>query len=73
MRTYNQELIAMVKATGQELIDRAEELVGESELTTNFSIILELPQRTDKLYAPTITVRKEHISESALKVLCDES
>lgn len=40
---YRKKLIEMVKELGQEVIDRAEELVGDTELLSEFDIWLRFP------------------------------
>lgn len=53
---YKTYLISLVKASGQEVIDRAEEMV-DGELITDFSITLHFPQGG----VPTIEITREHI------------
>lgn len=38
--TFNEKLVKEVKALGQEVIDRAEDLVGNGDLITDFNIWL---------------------------------
>ena len=45
-RPYNERLIEQVKALGQDVIDRAEDLVGSGDLITDFDIWLRFPQGT---------------------------
>jgi len=65
MTEYNKLLIELVKQSGQELIDRAEELVGESELIADFYIRLEFPQDS----IPTIEAFKSVVNRKAIKVM----
>ena len=69
--TYREKLIAMVKASGQELINRAEDLVGQGGHITDFNIWLRFPQ--GEFPTPTIEVTREHISTRAVNVLCPEA
>ena len=69
--TYREKLIAMVKATGQELIDRAEDLVGQGTEVTDFDIWLQFPQGACEV--PKIEVRREHIATRAFHVLYPEA
>ena len=62
---YREQLIKLVKASGQEVIDRAEELVGDGELLTDFTIQLLFPQDS----VPTIYTTREYISKKAMEVL----
>lgn len=63
---YRQHLIELVKASGQEVIDRAEDLVGNGDLITDFNIWLWFPQDGN---CPTIEVTKEHVSKKAMSVI----
>lgn len=65
--TYRERLIAMVKASGQELIDRAEDLVGQGTEITDFDVWLRFPQEPYEV--PKIEVRREHIATRAFNVL----
>lgn len=48
--TFEEQMVEMVKATGQELIDRAEELVGEGEAMTEPKVQDEIDFILDTLY-----------------------
>ena len=65
-RPYNERLIEQVKALGQEVIDRAEDLVGEGDLITDFDIWLRFPQ---DMSFPTIEVTRSHTSRRYLDIL----
>lgn len=65
MTEYNKLLIELVKQSGQEIIDRAEELVGESELIADFHIYLNFPQDS----VPTIEAVKSVVNRKAYKVM----
>lgn len=65
MTEYNKLLIELVKQSGQEIIDRAEELVGESELIADFYIYLNFPQDS----VPTIEAVKSVVNRQAYKVM----
>ena len=62
---YREKLTAMVKAAGQEVIDRAEDLVGNGDLITDFNIWLRFPQNE----LPTIEVSREHIVKRSIDFL----
>lgn len=69
---YKETLVGMVKACGEELIERAEDLVGEADLMTVFNLYISFP--TDgRIFTgvPTIEVTREYQSEKAIKVLVD--
>ena len=61
---YVPYLVEQVKAAGQEIIDRAEDLVGIGELMTSFDIWLRFPQDG----APTIEVSREYLSKKGLSL-----
>ena len=67
-RPYNEKLIEQVKALGQEVIDRAEDLVGSGDLITDFDIWLRFPQDS----FPTIEVTRSHASRRYLDILNKE-
>ena len=65
-RPYNERLIKQVKALGQEVIDRAEDLVGDGDLITDFDIWLRIPK---DISFPTIEVTRSHASRRCLDIL----
>ena len=70
MSNYRDLLVKMVKAAGQDIADRAEDLVGNSELMTNFSIRIDFPQGYDVV--PKIEVYREFVSKKSLDVYVNE-
>lgn len=67
---FRQLLVAMVKASGQEVIDRAEDLVGNGDLISDFDIWLRFPTDGRMLIAcPTIEVTRGHCSKNSYEVL----
>lgn len=63
-------LVEMVKAAGQEVIDRAEDLVGNRELISDFDIWLRFPV-DGRMFdgCPTIEVTRSHCSKKCMDVL----
>lgn len=61
---YKTYLISLVKASGQEVIDRAEEMV-DGELITDFNITLRFPQGG----VPTIEIIREHAVKNTTPIL----
>lgn len=58
---FRELLVKMVKASGQELIDRAEDLVGNGDCISDFNIWVRFPTDGRMLTAcPTIEVTREH-------------
>lgn len=57
-KEYRKKLTEQVKAVGQELIDRAEDLVGNSGGISDFAIVLYFEQNS----MPKIKLLREHLS-----------
>ena len=69
MRKTREQLIKYVKAAGQEVIDRAEDLVGEDyNFLTDFDIWLRFPSDT----APEIEVTRSHYVRNAMTVMMED-
>ena len=67
---HKETLIAMVKACGEELIERAEDLVGECENVTDFDIYIQFPTNGHRFEGvPTIQVNRTITSKKATDVL----
>lgn len=67
---FRKQLVDMVKACGQEVIDRAEDLVGNGDLISGFSIYLNFPADGSMLTScPTININREYISKNAYDVI----
>lgn len=64
---YIEKLVRLVKASGQEVIDRASDLVGDGDLMTHFEIVLTF----DWEAIPEIEVRKSYISKKSYDVLTE--
>lgn len=71
---FRKKLVELVKASGQEVIDRAEELVGEGELITDFDIWLRFPLGETSIVTsiPTIEVSKSYVSRNSFNVLANK-
>lgn len=65
---YREQLIRMVKAMGEEVINRAYDLVGNSGGITNMEIILTFEQNE----FPELTVKRSHASEECVRVMMEE-
>lgn len=71
MTEYTKTLIRDIKLVGAELVQRAEEFAGDSELVTDFTIWLRFPADTS---FPEIEVQKSVVSQKVLmdvKSRCD--
>ena len=67
---FKQSLVEMVKACGEELIERAEDLVGEADLLTDFDICISFPiNNYDFTGVPSIDVASSCLSKKAMDVL----
>ena len=62
-------LIEMVKAAGQEVIDRAEDLVGQGDFIEDFDIWLRFPNDNT---VPSIEVTRSHTSKNCYEVILKE-
>lgn len=62
---YRQKLIDMVKAAGQDVIDRAEDLVGNGDLICDFDIWLRFPQND----VPTIELTRSYLSKNSIDII----
>lgn len=62
---YRQELIEMVKAAGQDVINRAEDLVGNGDLICDFDIRLRFPQNG----LPTIELTRTYFSKDCINII----
>lgn len=67
MINYRDKLVEAVQSVGQELIDRADEIVGHKDMTTGFNISIDIDSERGTC-APYITVTQSYISESVLKM-----
>lgn len=61
-KEYQQKLTKQVKAVGQELIDRADDLVGHGGAISDFAIVLYFEQDS----MPKIKLLREHMSMRCL-------
>lgn len=69
---FRELLVKMVKACGQEVIDRAEDLVGNGDMITSFDIWLRFPTDGRMLDgSPTVEVSREYASKNAYDVFMD--
>lgn len=67
---FRQRLVELVKAAGQEVIDRAEDLVGDGDLISDFDITLTFSvdgQLVDEV--PTIELSRSYRSKRCTDVL----
>lgn len=70
---FRKLLIEMVKTSGQELIDRAEDLVGNGDLISDFNIWLRFPTDGRILTGlPEIEVTRSHLSKKSIKVFMSD-
>ena len=71
--TFRANLVELVKASGQELIDRAEEIVGDTALISDFVISIDFGLNEERLdTCPTITVNHEYVARNTIKVLFEK-
>lgn len=67
-KEFRKQLVELVKASGQEVIDRAEDLVGEGDALLEFDIWLRFS--SDSI--PTIEVSKSYCSKNTITVLANQ-
>lgn len=65
---YREYLKALVKAAGKELIERADDLVGNGDLISSFDIWINFPQDS----VPTIEVQRAHVVKEAITFALNE-
>ena len=67
---FRNMLVEMVKASGQEVIDRAEELVGSGDLLTDFDIWLRFPVDNGRVSGvPTIELIQSYLSKEVMDTI----
>lgn len=71
-KEFRNMLVEMVKASGQEVIDRAEELVGSGDLLTDFDIWLRFPIDNGRVSGvPTIELTKSYMVKGAIDTITE--
>ena len=65
---YKAFLRRMVKSAGQEIINRADDIVGEQMGICDLSIWIRFSQDS----IPTLEITREHVCEESIKVLNGE-
>ena len=69
---FRELLVEMVKSSGRELIDRAEDLVGNGGFISGFGIRISFPTDGRMLIGcPTIEVTRSHISKKSHDILME--
>lgn len=63
------KMVEAVKAAAQDLMDRAEDIVGQTDYMTDFDIWLRFSP--DNSEAPTIEVTKRVIARKSAKIALD--
>lgn len=64
-----QKLTALVRACGTEIINQAEDIVGDCDAVTDLSIWVRVTGND----VPTIEVSKERVCKQAIKVLYENT
>lgn len=64
-------LINMVKGAGQELIDRAEDFVGDTLWMTDMDIFINIPVNLDEV--PSISVDKKYTPKVMIEALTEKA
>ena len=63
-------LVSMVKGAGQELIDRAEDFVGDTLWMTDMDIFINIPVNLDEV--PSISVDKKYTPKIMIEALTEK-
>lgn len=67
---FRELLVKTVKACGEELIERAEDLVGDADHVCGFDISIHFPTDGYRFDGcPSIQVTREHCSNKAIDVI----
>lgn len=66
-KIFREKLVKMVQEAGQDLIDRAEDLVGNGGLISDFDIWIRFPIN-EQIGFPEIEVTRRHIVKNAMYV-----
>lgn len=61
-KDYRAYLVECVKATGQMIIDMAEDIVGETDMMSNLSISAEFDQEFNRSI-PELTITRSHMPD----------
>ena len=70
---FRKLLVKMVKASGHEIIDRAEDIVGNGNFISDFNIRIKFPTDGRMLSGvPTIEITREYLSKECMDVLLKE-
>lgn len=71
---FRKQLVKLVKASGQEIIDRAEDLVGNGDLISDFNIWIRFPMDGHVMNElPTIEVIRSYCSKRCFDVLLEDN
>lgn len=69
---FRNMLVEMVKASGQEIVDRAEDLVGNGDLLTEFDIRIRFPVGSGTIVGvPTIELTKSYMVKGAIDTITE--
>lgn len=71
MRITRQQMIEMVKCTGQSIIDRAEDIVGDYEDTDSLYLSVLLESNMDSL--PTFDINRKTMPKKLFEYVGSES
>ena len=67
---FREKLVAMIKSSGQELIDKADDLAGKGDGFTDFDIHITIMEN-GLVILPFIDVTTSRISKRGLDILTD--
>lgn len=67
-KNYKEYLKELVRAAGMEIINRADDIVGNGDLISDLSLWV----RFDQGEAPKIEISREHIIKESLNIIVEE-
>lgn len=70
---FRKKLASRIKSAARDLINDADDIVGNTDYMTDLTITLSFPTATDDVYVvPTITISREHYSKEVIDLLLAE-
>ena len=67
MSRTHEQMVKEIKAAGQELIDKAEEIASDPGGLVGYKIVIDIKTDTDEFQVPIIEVTSTFVSEYAYK------
>lgn len=68
---FRSNLVELVKAMGQEMIDRAEDIVGNGDVLHSLTVTIDFPVPTFE-EAPTLNVSRDYYSRRCFDLILND-